>query len=45
MGLLDKKSPSNIRKKYGRRGFSLVLNKLHDVITVIPVDKIFFLSD
>ncbi len=45
MGLLEKKSSSNIRKKYGRRGFLLVLNKLHDVITVISVDKIFVLSD
>lgn len=29
----------------GRRGFSLVLNKLQDVITVRPGDKVFVLSD
>ena len=29
----------------GRRGLLLVLNKLHDVITVRPGDKVFVLSD
>jgi len=29
----------------GRRGFLLVLNNLHDVITVRPDDKVFILSD
>jgi hypothetical protein len=29
----------------GRRGFSLVTNKLHDVINVRPGDKVFVLSD
>lgn len=29
----------------GRRGFLLVLNKTHDVVTVKPGDKVFVLSD
>lgn len=29
----------------GRRGFLLVLNKIHDVVTVKPGDKVFVLSD